>query len=245
VNGSQPEFPPNPNCTANDNAASLPPITKTQSLWDSDGTAATGPLPTGCSGQVGRPVTSRFTPEIMDKVRPHKLTEQDHQALRDAAKTSGIYCSIGATTSCTRGGEPMTGVPATWQDGDVAPLFAAGINNFVVYFDFLSGDTLTNQIKWHANVWGCNDSDPDLNKSAVIVVRRGGLEFQSAQVNGAFIMDGELRYTGNPVLNGTIISNSGFSINGTATFTLDPCWVKNMPGPFLTSAPTSWSEIDR
>jgi hypothetical protein len=240
-NGSQPEFPgptdpTTRNCTANANA---------QSLWDSDGSAATGTITTGCSGQVGYPNTSRFTPTIMDNVRPHELTEQDHQALRDAAKTSGIYCSIGATTSCTRAGTPMTGIPGVWQDGDVAPLFAEGINNFVVYFDYLTGDTLTNQIKWHADVWGCNDTDPDLNKSVVIVVRRGGIEFQDAQLNGAFIMDGELRYTGNPVLNGTIISQSGFSINGTADFTLDSCWVKNMPGPFLTSAPTAWSEIDR
>ena len=246
-NGTKPEFPgPTPpttqNCTAND--AGGGGTSPGQSLWDSDGSAATGPMNKGCPGQFGHPLTSKFTPTIMDKVRPHNLTEQDHQALRDAAKTNGIYCAISGTTSCTRMGLPMS-TPQTWQNADIQPLFNAGINNFVVYFDFLSGDALSNSVKWQADVWGCNATDPDLNRSAVIVSRRGGLEFQSARVNGAFIMDGELKYSGTPTLNGTIISQAGFRINGTANFTIDDCWVKNMPGPFLTAAPTTWAEIDR
>ena len=235
-NGTQPEFPPAKNCTADANG---------QSLWDSDGSPGSGPIAGGCAGQTGAPVTSKLTPTIMDKIRPHKLTEQDHQAMKDAAKATGIYCQIAATTSCTMMGQPMGGAPATWQDSNIAPLFAAGVNNFVAYFDFVSGDTLSNSVKWHASVWGCNMTNPDLNKSAVIVVRRGGLEFQSAQVNGAFIMDGELKYSGNPTLNGTIISQTGFRITGNANFTLDPCWVKNMPGPFLTTTPANWAEVDR
>ena len=239
-NGTQPEFPgptapTTRNCTADANG---------QSLWDSDGSAATGTVTAGCTGQTGYPVSSKFTPTIMDKVRPHQLSEQDHQALRDAAKTNGIYCLIGGTTTCTLMGQPVS-VPAIWQDANIAPLFAAGVNNFVAYFDFVSGDALSNSVKWHANVWGCNATDPDASKSAVVVVRRGGLEFQSAQVNGAFIMDGELKYSGNPTLNGAIISQSGFRINGNANFSLDACWVKNMPGPFLTATPITWAEVDR
>lgn len=236
-NGTSPEFPPAKNCTANGAGG--------QSLWDSDGSAGSGTVNGGCSGQVGNPNSSKLTPAIMDRIRPHKLTEQDHQAMRDAARTTGIYCQIGTTTSCTMRGQPMGGMPATWQDSNIAPLFAAGVNNFVAYFDFVGGDTLSNSIKWHANVWGCNATNPDLHRSAVIVVRRGGLEFQGAQVNGAFIMDGELKYSGNPTLNGPIISQSGFRITGNANFSLDTCWVKNMPGPFLTTTPTTWAEVDR
>ena len=235
-NGTQPEFPPAKNCTADVNG---------QSLWDSDGSAGSGPISSGCAGQSGNPNTSKFTPTIMDKMRPHKLTEQDHQALRDAAKTTGIYCQIGTTSSCTMRGVPMAGRPAVWQDGDIAPLFAGGVNNFVAYYDFVGGDTLSNSVKWNANVWGCNATNPELNKSAVIVVRRGGLEFQAAQVNGAFIMDGELKYSGNPTLNGPIISQAGFRITGNANFQLDACWVKNMPGPFLTTIPAGWAVVDR
>ena len=238
-NGTAPEFPPAKNCTANGAGG--------QSLWDSDGSPGSGSISGGCGGQTlpGAPVTSKLTPTIMDKIRPHRLTEQDHQAMKDAAKTTGIYCQIATTTSCTMMGQPMGAAPATWQDGNIAPLFTAGVNNFVAYFDFVGGDVLSNSVKWHANVWGCNATNPDLNKSAVIVVRRGGLEFQGAQVNGAFIMDGELKYSGNPTLNGAIISQSGFRITGNANFTLDPCWVKNMPGPFLTTTPATWAEVDR
>ena len=246
-NGTRPEFPgptapTTRNCTANGTVNGV----VGQSLWDSDGSTATGTVTAGCTGQTGYPLSSKFTPTIMDKIRPHQLTEQDHQALRDAARTSGIYCSIGTTTSCTRMGQPMSGMPAAWQDGDIAPLFAAGNNNFVAYFDFLTGATLSNKISWKAEVWGCNATNPDLNRSAVIVTRRGGLDIQSnARVNGAFLMDGELGYSGTPTLNGPIISQAGFRISGTANFSLDDCWVRNMPGPFLTTAPTTWAEVDR
>lgn len=240
-NGTSAEFPgptapTTRNCTAETNG---------QSLWDSDGSAATGAVTAGCTGQTGYPLSSKFTPTIMDKVRPHRLTEQDHQAMKDAAKTTGIYCQIGTTTACWMRGQPMGAVPAVWQNADIAPLFAAGVNNYVAYFEFVGGDALTNSIKWQADVWGCNATNPDLNKSAVIVVRRGGLEINSAMINGAFIMDGELKYSGNPTLNGTIISNAGFRITGNANFTLDDCWVKNMPGPFLTTVPATWAEVDR
>ncbi len=240
-NGTGPEFPGpsvprTRNCTANG--------TNGQSLWDSDGSMASGDVTAGCPGQTGYPLSSKFTPSIMDRVRPRRLTEQDHDKLRDAAKTSGIYCSIGTTTSCSMMGKAMSSMPATWQAADIAPLFAAGNNNFVAYFDFLSGEVLSNNVKWQADVWGCNN-DPALNRSAVVVTRRGGLEFNSAKVNGAFIMDGQLTYSGSPTLNGSIISQSAFRISGTATFTVDDCWVKNMPGPFLTATPTAWAELDR
>jgi hypothetical protein len=34
-------------------------------------------------------------------------------------------------------------------------------------------------------------------------------------------------------------------VRGNATFSLDTCWVQNMPGPFLGATPVQWSEIDR
>ncbi|MDQ3985465.1 MAG: hypothetical protein M3280_03090, partial [Actinomycetota bacterium] len=163
---------------------------------------------------------------------------------RDAAKEGGLYCSIAnGTGACTLLGETVS-FQSVWSDGHINPLFAAGINNFVVYFDFLTGDPLTNVVKWHANVWSCNATDPELTRSAVIVVRRGGVEIQDVQLNGALILDGDLTYTGNSTLNGTIISRGGFRVMGNATFSMDPCWVQNMPGPFLTAIPSGWSEID-
>ena len=240
-NGTSPQFPgptapTTRNCTAQSGG---------QSLWDSDGSAATGTVTAGCAGQIGYPLNSKFTTEIMDAVRPSKLTEEEHQALKDVAKSDGIYCSIGATTQCSVNGTAISGMPGVWNDTDIAPEFAAGENNFVAYFDFLTGDTLTNSIKWHANVWPCNPTNADLSKSVVLVVRRGGLEVQGSQINGALILDGQLKYNGSPTINGTIISDSAFSITGGANFTLDDCWVKNMPAPLLGARPVAWSELDR
>ncbi|MDQ3986397.1 MAG: hypothetical protein M3280_07865 [Actinomycetota bacterium] len=242
-NGTKPEFPgPAPettkNCAANNGGV------VSQSLWDSDGSTATGSLTSGCSGQSGYPTTSKFTTTTLDSIRPHVLDEQDHVALRDAAKEGGLYCSInGGSGTCTLMGNTVA-YQSVWGDTHIAELFNSGIYNFVAYFEFLSGDTLTNQVKWHSNVWGCN-ADPNLTKSAVVVVRRGGIELQDASLNGAIIIDGDMKYTGNPVMNGTVISRGGFRISGNATFSLDDCWVQNMPGPFLTAVPNSWNEIDR
>lgn len=244
-NGTKPEFPgpdasdPEKNCDANG------VLGAGQSLWDSDGSTASGTVNSGCVGQVGYPITSKFSTSTLDAVRPHRVDEQDHQMLRDAAKANGIYCAITSTgSSCTLLGNPVA-YQSTWQTAHIQPLFDAGVKNFVAYFDFTSGDTLTNQVKWQAPVWPCNAVTPDLSKSAVIVVRRGGLEVQSAQINGAVIIDGEFKYSGNPTINGTIISQSGFRITGNATFSMDPCWVQNMPGVFLATAPHRWAEIDR
>ena len=48
-----PEFPPTKNCTANNG--------NSQSLWDSDGSAGSGAITSGCTGQVGYPNSSKFT----------------------------------------------------------------------------------------------------------------------------------------------------------------------------------------
>jgi hypothetical protein len=240
-NGSKPEFPgPTPpttrNCTADDNG---------QSIWDSDGSAATGTVTAGCTGQVGYPLNSKFTTSIMDGIRPHELTEQDHQVLIEAAKTTGIYCVFGTTTSCTRMGQSISAA-SVWDDGDIQPLYDAGINNFVVYFEYTTGTALSNEVRWHADVGPCDTDDPDANKSAVVVVRRGSMHMNSgAEINGALLLDGEYRFNGNATVVGTIISQSGFWVRGGADFSMTECWVKNMPGPFLTSTPVSWSEIDR
>ncbi|MDQ3986516.1 MAG: pilus assembly PilX N-terminal domain-containing protein, partial [Actinomycetota bacterium] len=121
-NGTKPEFPgPAPmttkNCIANVGGAPR------QSLWDSDGSAATGAITSGCSGQTGYPTTSKFTTANLDNIRPHVLDEQDHQALRDAAKEGGLYCSIAnGTGACTLLGETVS-FQSVWSDGHINPLF--------------------------------------------------------------------------------------------------------------------------
>ena len=241
-NGTNWEFEGGPtNCAANGAGG--------QSLWDSDGVGSLSPthspITSGCAGQTGYPPNSYFTAADRARIGPNALTEADHKALKQAAKSYGIYCSIpgsGAATCLKQGvSYPYQSV---WQDGDVASLFTGGTLNFIVYFEFTSGSALSNRVKWKAEVWGCSD-DPAVNRSAVIVVRNGGLDLENgAMVNGALLLDGEFKYAGNVFFNGTIIAER-FDISGNSTFSLDECWVNNMPGPFLSVTPTHWSELDR
>ena len=136
--------------------------------------------------------------------------------------------------------------PSVWQDGDVAPMFSAGVNNFIAYFDFSnSNDPGTQDVKWHATVSPCDALNAANSKSVVIIVRHGGLDIQSnTTVNGAAILDGDFTYTGGASFNGTIIARQ-IDLHGDATFSLDQCWIDNMPGPFLQITPTTWNEVDR
>ncbi|HEX2294785.1 MAG TPA: hypothetical protein VHN37_05695 [Actinomycetota bacterium] len=236
-NGKDPEFTgagPK-NCTANKDAGN------TQSLWDSDGRGGT--LSGGCPGQTGWPPTSLFTEERYNALAPGKLAVEDHEILKDAAKSFGLYCYIPTSGAyCIRLGTQIG------YTTDVSPIVSAGVKNFVAYFEFPTGDRLSNNISWASTVWnaptGCNP-DPDLNKSVVVIVKNGGVNFSGVnQVNGAFIVDGNFDYTGTPHINGTVIAEN-FRVRGNATFSLDTCWVQNMPGPFLGATPIQWSEIDR
>jgi hypothetical protein len=240
-NGTNWEFANGPvNCDANAGG---------QSLWDSDGVGTVspqhGPITSGCPGQIGYPPHSYFSAADRARIAPDRLDEADHRALKQAAQAYGIYCRIPTTGSATcqkQGG--LYSYRSVWQDGDVASLFTAGTLNFVVYFEFTGGSALSNSVKWKADVWGCSD-DPAVNRSAVIVVRNGGLDLENgADLNGALLLDGEFKYTGNVFFNGTIVAQK-FNISGTSTFSLDPCWVRNTPGPFLDVTPTHWSELDR
>lgn len=236
-NGKDPEFTgaAPKNCFANKD------LTNTQSLWDSDGRGSghSG----GCPGQTGWPTTSLFTQERFNAIAPGTLEGEDHEILKDAAKAYGLYCYIPTSGAyCIRLGTQIG------YTTDVAPIVSAGVKNFVAYFEFPTGDRLSNNISWASSVWnpptGCNP-DPDLNKSVVVIVKNGGMDFSGTnQVNGAFILDGNFDYTGRPHINGTVIAEN-IRVRGDATFSMDTCWVQNMPGPFLGATPVQWSEIDR
>lgn len=227
--------------TATKNCAANKTATNSQSLWDGDGTSGSGTITSGCAGQTGFPPTSKFTQADFDRVAPKRLDDFDHQGLKTAAQDYGIYCSItGATYSCTRQGES---IGSGWSAG-ITSLMASGTNNFVTYFEFQGGDPLSQNVNWGPEVWGCSDDLSQL-RSAVVIVRNGGFNMSSGnRLNGAVIADGNFDYTGTPSINGTIIAHD-FRIRGTANFSLDPCWVRNMPGPFLGTTPVSWREIDR
>lgn len=238
------------NCTAN-NTGGNSPGTVHQSLWDGDGSTGSGQITSGCGVypsttlQQGYPPTSKFDQAALANVAPSEVSEQTHNFLRQAAQSNGLYCRISSTAqACTRRGVsiPYTGV---WQPADITnPMDAAGVKNFIAYFDFLDGTELGNSVSWKSG-WGPCSDDPAINKSLTIVVRRGSISVEGQiNINGALIADGAFKYTGGPTINGTIIAKE-FSLNGGATFSLDACWVRNMPGSFLGFEPVHWSEIDR
>lgn len=237
-------------CTAN-NTGGNAPGTAGQSLWDGDGSTGSGAITSGCPGtpQVGFPNSSKFDQTHLASVAPKRLDEQDHEFLRQAAQVHGLYCRITGTgnsqqRTCTRRGQswPWSN---QWQDSEItSPMVADGVRNFVAYFDFQDGGEFENNVTWKASMWACNDN-PAVSRSATVIVRRGGVSMEgNLQLNGALIVDGAFKYSGGPTINGTIIAKE-FNLSGGATFSLDECWVRNLPGAFLGFTPTRWSEIDR
>ena len=127
-------------------------------------------------------------------------------------------------------------------------VITAGINNVLAYFEFRTGTPTQNNLGRTGTVWGCND-DPDLNRSVVVIVRNGGVDYDGAggdMVNGAFIMDGGWTSNGSFTFNGSIISRGLAHFHSSSQeYRLDECWLKNTPGPFLRVVPGHWSEVDR
>ncbi|HEX2241584.1 MAG TPA: pilus assembly PilX N-terminal domain-containing protein [Actinomycetota bacterium] len=247
VTPNKDEFPPNPNCGANKSGSNK------QSLWDSDGSAGSGPisapLPTACSGQPfysgAFPPTSKFTQADYDRLAAEELTPEDFSNMKASAMEFGQYCFIPLSGSsyCIRQGTQIGYTEA------VSPIVSSGTNNFVAFYEFEGGDRFANEVRFNdSSVWsaptGCS-TDPAVNKSMVLVVRNGGVRLGgNTKLNGAIFADGNFDYTGTPSVNGPI-SAANFWVRGTANFTLDQCWVQNMPWSFLTLTPVQWSEVDR
>ncbi len=235
------------NCTANGTTSGA---VEHQSLWDSDGSSGSGPITSGCTGQVGWPDSSKFTTENLANFATPDLSAQDHQVLKEAAQRYGVYCSFPGTggtgdISCIQQGVNKGAAgsyPTYIQD------VASTTNNFVAYFEYRAGAATQNALKEIFQVWGC-DPDPDLNRSVVVIIRNGGINWTGAagqKINGALIMDGDFDAVGGFTFNGTIIVGGELRITSASQhFSLDECWVQNMPGPFFRSVPSQWSEIDR
>lgn len=239
--GKKQVHPPSPNCDANDARG-----TQGQSMFD--GSVSGKPITTSCptwGGVQPAPTTSLFTPEDLQRVVSRtSLTDQDYLTLKEAAKTSGLYCyfPVSSSASCTKKGatiSPNTTITNAMIDGLA--------NHFVTYLEYqdptkaMSG----NLIMWQADWWGCNE-DPFLDKSVVIVVRNGSMKFASGRmVNGAlFLPEGSFNDTGGHTFNGTIIAKK-FDSTGNPQKQLNTCWLNNMPGPFLDVTTSRWSELDR
>lgn len=245
------------NCSANGTATD--PSTgvagnAAQSLWDSDGSSGSGPITSGCAGWMSGaewPTSSRFTAGDLVELAEPNLSEQDHQTLRDAARRYGVYCSLpgvggtGGSVCYKQDVEQTDGRSFSDYVNDVG---VSATRNFVAYLDYRSGSPTQNNLGETFDVWGCSH-DPDVSRSAVVIIRNGGVNWTGAggtDLNGAMIVDGDFSATGSLRLNGTLIVRGKLNINSSAQhFSIDDCWVQNMPSPFFRVVPTQWSEIDR
>ena len=231
------------------------------SLWDSDGSSGSGAITSGCAGEypvTTYPHSSKFTSDQLSRFARPELSAEDHQVLKEAAKVYGVYCSlpgIPPTIGDTAGAfcfKENTSQGASFDHAGMIEDVTTRRNSFVAYIEFRGGNVATNNISDPFSVWGCDDTDnvaPDTNQSVVVIVRNGGVDYTGAageMVNGAFIIDGDWQVVGGYRFNGTIISGGNVHFHSSSqNFTMDTCWVENMPGPFLQPIPRHWSEIDR
>jgi hypothetical protein len=230
------------NCTANGTSGAG----AYQSIWDSDGSAGSGTITSGCGSTPGQyPKTSKFTADQLAKFSSPELTPEDHAAMKSVAKASGIYCSFkgaGGTgvDFCTRAGVSI----GTGYEAGIQALLSSGVNNIVAYFEFRSGTPDENYIERLGSIWGCAEG-----KSIVAVVKNGGVDYSGGStdyINGAIIIDGNWTGNGKFVFKGSLIAKGNVHFHSSAQeFQLDDCWVQNMPSIFLKIVPGHWSEVDR
>lgn len=232
-----------PNCVAN------PKGDAAQSLWDGSGTAEQAEITSGCAAWVDgtHPPTSKFDEAALRRVAPQpNLSERDYQALRDAAKSSGIYCvpSSGKLACSYPGGSSLE----TMTFESTNPIFGTVPNDFVFYVDFpTSGDPYggAKTITWKRSVEPCSYNQT-INRSVVLVIRNGSVSMEggSHTVGALLFPEGMFTNKGSFTHEGTILARR-LDVRGSATFSMTSCWVDNLPGPFLEAVPAGWSEIDR
>lgn len=240
------------NCEANEKG------TVEQSLWDGSGTAELDQLTRGCAGWVSPgapapasgtwPPTAKFDEAALERVAPRPdLSERDYQALRSAAKSNGIYCvpAPSSKLTCTYPGGSST-ENMTFENNN--PIFSTVPNDFVFYVDFpTEGDPFggSKTITWKRSVQPCS-YDQAISRSVVIVIRNGSISMEGGSyiVGAMLIPEGMVTNKGEFTLEGTVIAQR-LDVRGSATFKMTPCWVNNLPGPFLDTIPATWSEIDR
>ena len=241
VSAGRQEHPPNPNCTADKSGL--------ESTWD--GSLTGGTVSGGCTDAAGlRPPTTRFTTADINRIAPTpRLSSDDHVYFKDAAQTRGLYCDFrtSLTNPCTVY-QAATGTVVSRNIGtNVNAGALAGIGNYyVAYFEFAPGSNpFTNVLRWSAQLPLCNTNSAT-NSMGVVIMKNGSFEMQTGgRISGAvFAEDGRIDASGNYTIEGTVVAKE-LRLRGNPTYTLTPCWVQNLPGPFITVTAGRWSELDQ
>jgi hypothetical protein len=252
------EHPPNPNCSANLRAGTRPG----QSAWDQSGGGGQTPANTPpCAGWVaaggtpaGPPPTSKISDLSAVAPKPD-LSPEDFLVLKDSAQTDGVYCGMTGPTfvgaTCTRRGAPWT-TNNPIPSGLITDLGISSTNPalpgvFIAYFEFPNPPltSSSNLVTWKAG-WGPCNTDPNLNKQVILIIRNGNLKISAGtQIHGALIVpDGDVDDSGGSDIDGTVIAKT-FTQRGNQTFSMSSCALRSLPGPYLDFTPFAWTEVDR
>ncbi|MDX6254316.1 MAG: hypothetical protein QOJ11_650 [Frankiales bacterium] len=190
---------------------------------DSGGSAFT--YPTVCAIKPGGTAeTSKFTAADLAAtygLQANGLSNDEYDALKAQAMSDGQYYG----PSDTPFSHPFTAGGALIH------------NNVVVYID---GQDV--QLGNDLNAYSTAQCG---SVSVVLIVRGGNLHVNAgADFTGAmFVPDGTYFGNGHANIYGTLWAQTINKFNGTADFSLLPCWVANMPGSLMTLTPESYNEV--
>lgn len=235
-------------CTADESGS--------ESMWDGSGFTSTDPNygargPTtglSCSGFPGVPPapSTFFTPDQARSLQETPtLSEDQYETLRDAARSSGVYCTLSGSTITCR-----------YSDGTSLGNSPFDVNltkvsqNYVIFADFppSTGDpgTLPTLVFSGNSVLGTCNTNPDLSRTGSVIVRYGNAEFRgNSDLDGAVIAeDGRVDIQGTADMNGTIISKELY-IQGDRTVEMDMCTLNSLSFPLINVSAGAWREIDR
>jgi Tfp pilus assembly protein PilX len=159
---------------------------------------------------------------------PKGLTDAQYAMLKSSAQAQGNYYT--STSSIN------------WAH-------ASTMVNPVVYFDLSSGQSVNigsgdvAAYAWQNEAGGtCVAQHP----SIIIVVRNGDVSLGSgvAMTGAIFAPEGNITISGGVNLVGTVFANTA-KVTGTASLSLNDCYIKNLPGGIMSVTPTRFHEVDR
>lgn len=244
------------NCAAN-RTTGTSPGTPGQSMWDQSGPGYGGPIGgsetcTGVNtwtsppyGPPNSPPPTSLIGNVVALAPQPDLTTEDYAALKQSAQADGIWCSFGAPQQCLQGGTTF-GFGGTLNEGDITSV----PNVFVAYFEWPAYSD-ANVLTWKSSWAPCTD-DKATTKQVIVIVRRGNLQLTGGaagsatrELHGAIIVpEGTVDERGGFTIDGTVIADK-FVSKGNSSFKLSDCAVRNLPGPWLSITPSSWTEVDR
>ena len=210
--------------------------------WDPDGAC-----PATVSSPYGNGLcdTTAFTTADLQRYgyRPRGLSDAEYAALKSRAQSQGTY-----------------NLPVGSISAALTSLVNGGIDNPILYWDCSNAGSICSastplSLSYSNFPAGTFDKPPSADTSTcsptlrvvTIVVEHASATFQGGNntwFDGAFFVpDGSFNGNGGYAILGTMFSHN-LDLGGTQQFALDPCWVKNFPGPVLSITQTGFREND-